>query len=155
VEDRRRILVVANRTAATEPLLSEIRRRAALGLADYHLVMPASPHGLHRVVDPEDNGRDEATARLGHALPLLSRAAGTEVTGEVGSHDPLGAVADALHRGRYDEIIVSTLPRRVSRWLKLDLPSKIGALGLPITLVNPDAEDTAPNGERELAGVGR
>jgi hypothetical protein len=150
VEKRNRVLVVANRTAATEPLLSEIRRRSAIGQADYHLVMPASPHGLHRVVDPEDNGRDEATARLAQALPLLSQAAGTEVTGEVGSHDPLGAVADAVHRADYDEIIVSTLPRRVSRWLKLDLPSKIGALGLPVTLVNPD-RPAAP--ARELAAA--
>jgi hypothetical protein len=154
VENRSRILVVANRTAATEPLLTEIRRRAAIGPVDYHLVMPSSPHGLHRVVDPEDNGRDEATARLAHALPLLSKAAGTQVTGEVGSHDPLGAVSDAVHKADYDEIIVSTLPKRVSRWLKLDLPSKIGALGLPVTLVNPDAEGSSA-GERELAGVGR
>jgi hypothetical protein len=154
VERRSRVLVVANRTAATEPLLSEIRRRAAIGPADYHLVMPSSPHGLHRVVDPEDNGRDEATARLRHALPMLSAAAGTEVTGEVGSHDPLGAVADAVNGGGYDEIIVSTLPRRVSRWLKLDLPSKIGALGLPVTLVNPDARAVLA-ADGEFAGVGR
>jgi hypothetical protein len=154
VEKTSRILVVANRTAATEPLLSEIRRRAAVGPADYHLVMPSSPHGLHRVVDPEDNGRDEATARLAQALPLLSEAAGTPVTGEVGSHDPLGAVADAVHRGDYDEIIVSTLPRRVSRWLKLDLPSKIGALGIPVTLVNPDRPAVDAAG-RELAAAGR
>lgn len=151
---RSRILVVANRTAATEPLLSEIRRRAAIGPANYHLVMPSSPHGLHRVVDPEDNGRDEATARLEQALPLLSKAAGSEVTGEVGSHDPLGAVADAVNHGHYDEIIVSTLPRRVSRWLKLDLPSKIGALGLPVTLVNPDVPRTARQ-DRELAVAAR
>jgi hypothetical protein len=154
VEKRSRILVVANRTAATEPLLSEIRRRAAVETADYHLVMPASPHGLHRVVDPEDSGREEASDRLAAALPLLSAAAGTEVTGEVGSHDPLGAVTDAIHHGHYDEIIVSTLPRRVSRWLKLDLPSKIGGLGLPVTLVNPDRLETAQS-EPELAAVGR
>jgi hypothetical protein len=116
--------------------------------------MPSSPHGLHRVVDPEDNGRDEAGVRLAHALPLLTAAAGTDVTGEVGSHDPLGAVADAVNRGEYDEIIVSTLPRRVSRWLKLDLPSKIGALGLPVTLVNPD-RGAVPAAGLELAAAGR
>jgi len=154
MDTRSRILVVANRTAATEPLLSEIRRRAEIGPADYHLVMPSTPHGLHRVVDPEDNGRDEATARLEQALPLLSEAAGSEVTGKVGSHDPLGAVADAVNDGHYDEIIISTLPRRVSRWLKLDLPSKIGALGLPVTLVNPDAPGMSRQ-EREVAAVGR
>ncbi len=146
---------MANRTAATEPLLSEIRRRAAIGPADYHLVMPASPHGLHRVVDPEDNGRDEAKARLQAALPLLTEAAGTPVTGEIGSHDPQSAVADAVNLGSYDEIIVSTLPRRVSRWMKLDLPSKIAAFGLPVTLVNPDAAYDRRTREQELAGAGR
>jgi hypothetical protein len=138
LDDRARILIVANRTAATQPLLDAVRERAAAGSAVFHLMMPATPQGLHRVVDPEDNGRDEARARLSLALPRLSEAAGGEVTGEVGNHDPLGAVHDALHGGHYDEIIISTLPKRVSRWLKLDLPSKLAGFGLPVTLVNPD-----------------
>lgn len=151
--DRARILIVANRTAATEQLLEAVRRRAATGPAEFHLMMPATPQGLHRVVDPEDYGREEATARLGVALPLLSEAAGSEVTGEVGNHDPLGAVHDAVHAAAYDEIILSTLPKRVSRWLKLDLPSKIAAFGVPVTLVNRDR----PAGEvrREYAGAER
>jgi hypothetical protein len=138
LDDRAQILIVANRTAATAPLLQAVRDRAAVGPAEFHLMMPSSPQGLHRVVDPEDNGREEATARLGVALPLLSEAAGSPVTGEVGNHDPLGAVHDALHSAHYDEIIISTLPKRVSRWLKLDLPSKLAGFGLPVTLVNPD-----------------
>jgi hypothetical protein len=136
--DRARILIVANRTAATEQLLAAVRDRAAAGPADFHLMMPATPQGLHRVVDPEDNGRDEAVARMGVALPLLTEAAGSPVTGEVGAHDPLGAVHDALHAVHYDEIILSTLPKRVSRWLKVDLPSKVAAFGVPVTLVSPD-----------------
>ncbi len=133
---------MANRTAATQPLLDAVRERADAGPAEFHLMMPASPQGLHRVVDPEDNGREEATARLGVALPLLSEAAGSPVTGEVGNHDPLGAVHDAVNSGHYDEIIISTLPKRLSRWLKLDLPSKLAGLGLPVTLVNPDRAAT-------------
>lgn len=141
---------MANRTAATEQLLEAVRGRAATGPAEFHLMMPATPQGLHRVVDPEDNGREEATARLGVALPLLSEAAGRPVTGEVGNHDPLGAVHDALHAAHYDEIIVSTLPKRMSRWLKVDLPSKIANFGLPVTLVNPDR---AVAERKVLAGV--
>ncbi len=138
MKDRARILIVANRTAATQRLLDAVRSRADQAPADFHLMMPATPQGLHRVVDPEDSGRDEAQARLASALPLLSQAAGSPVTGEVGNHDPLGAVHDALNAARYDEIIISTLPKRVSRWLKLDLPSKLAGFGLPVTLVSPD-----------------
>ena len=44
-------------------------------------------------------------------------------------------IQDTLGRGSFDEIIVSTLPPRVSRWLHLDLPSKARGLGLPVTHV--------------------
>ena len=53
----------------------------------------------------------------------------------VGSHDPLAAVEDALNAGRYDEAIISTLPRRLSRWLHVDLPRKVAGLGLPVETV--------------------
>jgi hypothetical protein len=52
----------------------------------------------------------------------------------------LSAIADAVHLDGYDEVILSTLPWRLSRWLKLDLPSKVRALGLPVTHVSPDAK---------------
>lgn len=135
-----RVLVVANRTAATPALLAAVADRADRGPARFHLVVPATPHGMHRVVDPEVAGREEAAARLEEALPLLEEAAGSEVTGEVGTADPLAAIMDALHDHGFDEIIISTLPRRISRWLGVDLPSKARGLGLPVTHVEvPDA----------------
>lgn len=127
-----RILVVANRTSADPPLLRAVRERSRDGDAVFHLVVPAEPEGLHRVVDPEVAGREAARARLHHALPLLSEAAAQEVTGQVGDADPLAAVCDALYQGGFDEIIISTLPWRVSRWLRVDLPSKLRALGVPV-----------------------
>jgi hypothetical protein len=127
-----RVLVVANRTAADLPLLRAVEERAREGEAVFHLLIPAEPEGLHRVVDPEVAGREAAGARLSHALPLLSEAAAQEVTGQVGDADPLAAVCDALHQGGFDEIIISTLPWRVSRWLRVDLPSKLRALGVPV-----------------------
>ncbi len=136
-----RVLVLANRTAATPALVEHIRTRSLQGPAEFHLVVPATSVGLHRVVDPEDHGRDEAAASLRSALPLLSAAARSEVTGEVGDPHPVSALHDAIHGGRYDEIIISTLRSRVSGWVRLDLPSKARALGLPVVHVEPDAVD--------------
>jgi len=128
-----RILVVANRTAATPKLLDAVRERAERGPATFHLVVPATPRGLHRVVDPEVSGRDEAEVNMLLALPLLSEAAGSDVDGHVGDADPLAAIHDAAHASAYDELIISTLPSRLSRWMHLDLPRRARrVLGLPV-----------------------
>lgn len=129
------VLLVANRTANTESLREAVAERAARGAQAFYLVVPAMPHGLHRVVDPEVAGCEEARAALDLALPALSQAAGCEVSGEVGSADPLAAIQDAMGRLSFDEIVISTLPHRVSRWLRLDLPSKVRGLGLPVAHV--------------------
>jgi hypothetical protein len=146
-----RVLIVANRTAAGSRLLEAVAARSRDGEAVFHLVVPAEPEGLHRVVDPEVAGREAAEARLGHALPLLSRAAAQEVTGHVGDADPLGAVSDALHQYGFDEIIISTLPWRVSRWLRVDLPSKIRGLGVPVHHV--EGAVVAAPARREVAAA--
>jgi hypothetical protein len=142
------VLVVAHQTAATERLLAAVRERARRGPASFHLVVPRQPHGMHKVVDPQDAGSDEAQQVLDQALPKLSEAAGAPVTGSLGDSEPLMAIQDAVNLGNYDEIIVSTLPRRVSRWLKLDLVSKTRGLGLPVTHV-----EAASNVEA-MAGAG-
>jgi hypothetical protein len=129
------ILVVAHQTAATGGLIAAVRERAQRGPATFHLVVPRQPHGMHKVVDPQDAGEDEAHRALEEALPKLSAAAGHEVTGSTGDPEPLMAIQDAVNLGDYDEIIISTLPLRLSRWLKLDLVSKTRALGLPVTHV--------------------
>jgi hypothetical protein len=130
-----RVLVVANQTAATPALLAAVRARVARGPARFTLLIPNTAHGLHKVVDPEDQGRTEADATLELALPLLEEAAGAPVEGMVGAPEPLAAIQDAINLHGFDEIIISTLPSRVSRWLKLDLPSKAAGLGLPVTTV--------------------
>ena len=129
------ILVVAHQTAATDVLLEAVRERASRGPARFQLVVPRQPHGMHKFVDPQDAGGDEAQAVLNDALPKLSEAAGHEVTGSLGDSEPLMAIQDAVNLGSYDEIIISTLPLGVSRWLKLDLISKARGLGLPVTHV--------------------
>jgi hypothetical protein len=141
--DSARVLLVANRTAVTEGLAEAVRARAQRGPATFHLVVPAHPHGLHKVVDPQEGDEGESDATLRAALPLLEQAAGAPVSGHVGDAEPLMAIEDAIHRDRYDEIIVSTLPRRVSRWLHLDLVSKARGLGLPVTHVEAREEPAA------------
>src|SRR5437588_5189820 len=129
------ILVVAHQTAATPPLLEAVRERAARSPARFHLVVPRQPHGLHKAVDPIEAGTEEAQLVLNDALPKLSEAAGQGVTGDVGDPEPLMAIQDAVNLGHYEEIIISTLPLGISRWLKLDLISKARGLGLPVTHV--------------------
>lgn len=137
--DEARILVVANRTAATPALLEAVRERANRGPARFHLLVPAAAAGLNQLANPEEHGRTEAEANLKSALPALSAAARSDVGGDLGDHNPVAAVEDAVRGGDYDEIIISTLDTRVSRWMKLDLLSRARSLGLPVTHVEPEA----------------
>jgi hypothetical protein len=137
-----RVLVVAHKTAATPPLLDAVRQRAQRGPCTFTLLVPNTTHGLHKVVDPEDQGAGEAQTVLDRALPALSEAAGAPVEGMIGDPDPLAAVHDAINLHSFDEVIISTLSARLSRWLRLDLPSKVSGMGLPVTTVTP-SEDSA------------
>jgi hypothetical protein len=132
-----RVLVVAHKTAATQPLLDAVSDRARRGPSVFTLLVPNPAHGLHKVVDPEDQQASEAQTVLDQALPALAAAAGSEVEGIIGDADPIAAVHDAINLRGFDEVIVSTLPARLSRWLKLDLPSKVSGMGLPVTTVTP------------------
>ena len=140
------VLVVAHQTSATPRLLDAVRERAQRSPARFHLVVPRQAHGMHKVVDPQDAGADEAQVVLDEALPKLSEAAGGRVTGSLGDSEPLMAIHDAINLGQYDEIIVSTLPLGVSRWLKLDLVSKARGLGLPVTHVQASSKVEAAVG---------
>jgi hypothetical protein len=119
-------LIVAYRTAATPLLLAEVRARARRSGCSFTLVVPR-PYW-----DPDT---DEAAATLELAIPLLEEAAGGHVEGIIGDTDPFVAVSDTVERLGFDEIIVSTLPARVSHWLRRDLPTRVEQLGLPVTIV--------------------
>jgi hypothetical protein len=138
-----RVLVVANRTAATPALLDAVRERAGRGPCTFTLLVPNSASGLHRIVDPEDQSRNEAEETLDLAVPLLEEAAGGPVEGMIGDPEPLAAIQDAVNVRGFDEIILSTLPKRVSRWLRLDLPHKVAGLGLPVTTVTAQGREHA------------
>jgi hypothetical protein len=142
-----RVLVVAHKTAATPGLLNAVRERAARGPARFTRLVPNTAHGLHKVIDPEDQESSEADHVLELAIPLLEDAAGGPVEGMVGDPSPMDAIADAINVHGFDEVIISTLPARVSKWMRLDLPSKVAGMGLPVTTVTP-----AGRKARELAG---
>lgn len=138
-----RVLLVAHHTADSIELAGAVAERAARGRCLFTLLVPAQPRGLHKVIDPEDHGIREAQRRLDRALPVLTQAAGDEVVGIVGSHDPLAAVQDALNLLGFDEVIISMLPARMSRWLRLDLPRKVRGLGVPVSEVVAEAHGHA------------
>jgi hypothetical protein len=120
-----RILIVANRTAAAPRLLDEVRRRAEQSRCRFALLIP----------DVRARGAADWTLEI--AVPLLRRAAKSEVKGLLGGPEPLASIKEALAEGEYDEIIVSTLPRRFSRWIRQDLITQIERLGLPVTVITP------------------
>jgi len=120
---KRSFLVVANVTATSDELIDALKERAP---ARFTLVIPATPFG---------GGREAAKAQLDEALASL-RAAGLECEGSVGNADPILAVTDVWDPKKYDEIIVSTLPMRFSKWLHAGLPERIGRLtDAPVTHV--------------------
>jgi hypothetical protein len=151
------VLIVAHKTAATQPLLDAVHKRASRGPCRFTLLVPNTAHGLHKVVDPEDQAAGEAQTVLDRALPLLERAAGAPVRGLIGDPDPIAAVHDAINLHGFDEVIVSTLSAKVSRWLRLDLPSKVAGMGLPVTTVTPGDEAAGAAGgvTAETGGAAR
>jgi hypothetical protein len=120
----KQVLVVASRTATSARLMSEIEGRAAAGPCRFTLLIP-------------DAGDEAANRTLEVALPLMTRAARAPVMGLVGGPDAFKAVESAVREGSFDEIIVSTLSKRTSRWLRRDLVSRVEGLGVPVTAVVP------------------
>ena len=124
-----RVLIVAHRTAATPRLIEAVRARAAAGGCDFTLLVP-------RDYWEPDTERAAGTIEL--AVPLLEEAAGGPVDSVIGDSDPFIAVREALAERHHDEILVSTLPERVSHWLRRDLPSRLEKLGRPVTVITAE-----------------
>jgi len=139
------ILIVAHRTAATPALLAAISERVARGPAYFHLLVPNPAQGDWHPLHPERQQKiKEAELVLATAIPLIEEAARRPTDGSVSiRHDPMDAIEEAVHRGDFDEIILSTLPVGLSRWLHMDLPRRVAHLGLPVTTVVADDRQTA------------
>jgi hypothetical protein len=129
------VLVVANRTAGSPELLEALKARAEQGPVKFHLLVPATPHGVSWAADMHA-AAPEAEAHVRAAVEQL-RGAGLDVDdGKVGDPDPVAAVEDAVNFKDFDEIIVSTLPKHLSKWLRLDLPHRVEhATGKQVTHV--------------------
>jgi uncharacterized membrane-anchored protein len=140
VQPTAEILVVAHRTAATPALLHAIRERAARGPARFHLLVPNPAEHAEVTETERAKAHTEGEHVLELALPLIDKAAGIAASGSVSiRHDPMDAIEETLPTGNFDEIILSTLPHHVSRWLHIDLPHRVAHLGLPVTTVTAEA----------------
>ena len=142
---RKRVLIVANRTAATPGLLHAVRRRVREGPCSFALLVP-------QFTGDEQFGEVEARKTLELAIPLLEEASGGRVTGMIGPTDAFLAVERVLVHEHFDEVIISTLPQRVSHWLKRDLPARVERLGIPVTVVRAKAAAQPVRKPFEFAG---
>jgi hypothetical protein len=135
----RHYLVVANQTLGGEHLAQTVRGCLAEGPSRFHILVPATQPG-DQVVWTEGEARALAERRLEAAVQRF-RELGAEVEGQVGDERPLEAIADAVREGQFDEIILSTLPPGLSRWLGQDLPHRVERqFDLPVRHVIGDPE---------------
>jgi hypothetical protein len=135
----RSYLVVGNQTLTSPELATAIGELMAGGPTDFHVVVPATPNQKGFTWD-ENEARAVARERLTEFIGRL-KAMGAQASGEVGSRDPIEAVQDALRGHPVDEIILSTLPSGISRWLGQDVPTRLrGSVLVPVTVVTAARE---------------
>ena len=123
-----RTLIVANLTASTPFLLQEVKRLASERPTSFSLLIPNSE---------QNAGADWSIAT---ATKLIGRAAGANVDGHVGGQDAFESIKAEIAGGQYDDILISTLPKRRSEWLRKDLPTRVETLGLPVNVITPPEE---------------
>ena len=147
----RRVLVVANQSIGNPDLEQKMRRMAASGPCVFHLLVPAGPlsppTAEQDLEDPTlrdqlyQGAWEQARKLLDEHLNDL-RIRGLDVTGEVGMADVVQAVRGLIDRRRFDEVILSTLPAGVSRWLGMDVPSRLRRLlDIPLTIITAESPD--------------
>ncbi len=162
-----RYLIVANQTLGGERLDKTVQERIERGDGDFHVLVPMTPPPHHetewsggfaayegmsadeaRQWFEQDNQRRAAMMESARSLAekrllqMIQRieSAGGRAEGTVCDADPIDAVKEVAREGSFDEVIISTLPRRLSRWLKMDLPSRVARVThAPVTTV--EAED--------------
>lgn len=151
-------LIVANQTLGGAALEREVRHRVDRGQQRFFIVVPmieprletaawavadegfVPPPSEEEVESALAEARTRSAHRLAQMVAMIQSIGGT-ADGEVGPTDPLEAVREVLERRTFDEIIVSTLPAGISRWLKLDLPSRIARItDIPVVTVEAEPQ---------------
>lgn len=139
------ILIVANQTLPSEDLATEVSRRIESGAREFHVVVPATPPPGSGFTWDEDAARTAAEERLEEFRQRLA-GRGATADGEIGDRDPVQAARDAARGRDVTEVILSTLPTGVSRWLRQDVPGRLrSALNLPVTVVEERATADTPH----------
>ena len=137
------ILVVANQTVSGERLTAAVRARAQSDPSRVTVICPQNDPSDVWVVD-EERVAAETRARLSDALSALV-GAGIQADGYMVERDPYTAVMDVVESSDPPvEIIVATLPRTRSGWLRRDLIERLRAVTeIPIEHVVVDVESGA------------
>ncbi|MDA3040694.1 MAG: dodecin domain-containing protein [Actinomycetota bacterium] len=153
----KRYLIVANETLAGELVPALVADRVKAGPSEFHILVPSSPsrdtQRLRALVGDPVSGyssvdlvglqeaqaqdRERAVERLDTFIDRLSDFRAM-ITSEIGRPDPFAAITQVMGRSSFDEIIISTAQPGVSRWLKLDLPSRVQrSFPIPVVVVHP------------------
>lgn len=134
-----RYLIIAHRTMGGPHLMEHVRRLREAGPCRFHLLVPVEhPMGAW------NDGMVKAAARK--ALQAgLDRFHEDDIIadGEIGDANPVYAAGVVLRRegdGAFDGIVLSTLPAGPSRWLHLDVPSRMRKAFPKIDVVHLEAE---------------
>lgn len=144
----KKVLIVANQTLCEQHLLAEVEQRREEGPVAFHVLVPsaaspwrwalAGPDAMTWApIDAELDPTEDAQARLAQFFDALADA-GVAATGRTSAANPVAAVEELLAEERFDEIVVSTFPQGISRWLRGDVVDRIRSrTGLPVTHVVP------------------
>jgi nucleotide-binding universal stress UspA family protein len=144
-----RYLIVANQTIGGEQLTAKLDELSGAGPCTFRFLVPVTDtEGLHQwdyppidrvIPDAHQIAAALAQGRLDHELGRLRRS-GIDASGEVVEALPVGRAQELLDEEHFDGVVVSTLPRRLSRWLVMDLPHRIARLSdVPVTHVEGNA----------------
>jgi GABA permease len=131
-----RFLVVAHKTLGGAHLVDHLHElREDDPYCNFHLIVPQ-----HHTIGQTQTEHDAVHGAQQVLDEMLDRLAAMRIgaTGEVGDANPVYAVGDTIRRegvDSFDGIIVSTLPRGVSRWWLFDVPRRMAKAypALPVT----------------------